>query len=365
MAATRRRRSARPRARAGPALGVTGLERGVWRMSSGVLGPILGEDAVRREGPAMVRGSGRRASRPARCARAPGAERSGWSGAGSGAMVPPADRLPRFAHWTPRARRRRMADMEVIRPSHQPRRPSMAPLLGRHAPDRARRRRHRPRLHRASPRPCCQFIPRRPPRPRPDGDRRGHLGDRPRRPRGFLLGTSRLARILAAVRGRDRADRRRSARSTGSPTTSSSRRHHAARRPRSRSSCIGPFGGAVIRELPPAAVSRIRTGRWRSARGGAGSRSRPARSGGARRRTRPPLARPRRRRLRRQGLCRGLVGRPDRRPDARLRGPSPRTSSRLDRRPAAAAQPDRGPRQQVLRSVARPPARTGEPADGW
>jgi hypothetical protein len=83
-------------------------------------------------------------------------------------------------------------------------------------------------------------------------------------PAGFvLLGTSRLVRILAAVRGR--IPRRSTAMrlldgvsddvivATGIALTDGRGVSDLV---------IGPFGAAVIRELPPAAVTRIREGRW-------------------------------------------------------------------------------------------------------
>ena len=82
-------------------------------------------------------------------------------------------------------------------------------------------------------------------------------------PAGFVLfGTSRLVRILATVRGRiprkttvlralDRADDVIVASGLALPDG----------RPLSEL-VIGPFGAAVVRELPPAAVTRVREGRW-------------------------------------------------------------------------------------------------------
>lgn len=83
-------------------------------------------------------------------------------------------------------------------------------------------------------------------------------------PAGFvLLGTSRLVRILAAVRGR--IPRRSTTIRALDGMTDDVIVASGISLPDGRSVSdlvIGPFGAAVIRELPPAAVTRVREGRW-------------------------------------------------------------------------------------------------------
>jgi hypothetical protein len=86
----------------------------------------------------------------------------------------------------------------------------------------------------------------------------------------LLLGTSRLARVLAAVRGR--VPRRSTAlRGFDSmPDDLSVLSGLVLPDGRGVSNLVlGPFGAAVVRELPPAAVTRVRDGRW-EARGSRG-----------------------------------------------------------------------------------------------
>lgn len=83
-------------------------------------------------------------------------------------------------------------------------------------------------------------------------------------PAGFVLfGTSRLVRILAAVRGRipRRSTVLRALDGVAEDVIVAS----GLTLPDGRAVAelvIGPFGAAVIRELPPAAVTRVREGRW-------------------------------------------------------------------------------------------------------
>jgi hypothetical protein len=83
-------------------------------------------------------------------------------------------------------------------------------------------------------------------------------------PAGFVLvGTSRLVRILAAVRGR--IPRRSATVRALDGVADDVIVATGITLPDGRSVTelvVGPFGGAVIRELPPAAVTRIREGRW-------------------------------------------------------------------------------------------------------
>jgi hypothetical protein len=83
-------------------------------------------------------------------------------------------------------------------------------------------------------------------------------------PAGFvLLGTTRLVRIFAAVRGR--IPRRSAAMRALDGVTDDVIVASGISLPDGRSVSeliIGPFGAVVIRELPPAAVTRIREGRW-------------------------------------------------------------------------------------------------------
>lgn len=83
-------------------------------------------------------------------------------------------------------------------------------------------------------------------------------------PAGFVfVGTNRLVRILAAVRGR--IPRRSAAVRALDGVSDDVIVATGISLPDGRSVSelvIGPFGGAVIRELPPAAVTRIREGRW-------------------------------------------------------------------------------------------------------
>ena len=106
---------------------------------------------------------------------------------------------------------------------------------------------------------------------------------------------------------------------------------------------LGPFGAAVVRELPPAGATRIRGENWqlRTSRGWIQLEN-PLERAVARRRARPPLA-DRRRRFPREGLLRRGRACPDHRPHAALRGPGARPAGRLDLRPAGPAQHDPGP----------------------
>ena len=82
-------------------------------------------------------------------------------------------------------------------------------------------------------------------------------------PAGFVLyGTSRLVRILAEVRGRvpRRSAATRALKGVPDVVVAS-----GIMLPDGRTVSdlvIGPFGAAVIRELPPAKVTRVREGRW-------------------------------------------------------------------------------------------------------
>lgn len=78
-----------------------------------------------------------------------------------------------------------------------------------------------------------------------------------------LFGTNRLVRILAAVRGR--VPRRPAALRALDGVADDVIIASGLTLPDGRSLSelvIGPFGAAVIRELPPAAVTRVREGRW-------------------------------------------------------------------------------------------------------
>ena len=83
-------------------------------------------------------------------------------------------------------------------------------------------------------------------------------------PAAFLLaGASRLMRILAVVRGRmpRRSTTLAALRQLPAEVTVA----HGLTLPDGRpvsELVLGPFGAAVVRELPPAAVTRIRDGRW-------------------------------------------------------------------------------------------------------
>jgi hypothetical protein len=83
-------------------------------------------------------------------------------------------------------------------------------------------------------------------------------------PAGFILvGTTRLARALASVR--DRAPRRSTALRALADLPSDIVVASGLALPDGRGVSelvVGAFGAAVIRELPPAAVTRIRDGRW-------------------------------------------------------------------------------------------------------
>lgn len=86
----------------------------------------------------------------------------------------------------------------------------------------------------------------------------------------ILLGTQRLARILVAVR--DRAPRRSTALRSLADLQSDIVVATGLALPDGRTVsdvAIGPFGAAVIRELPPAGITRVRDGQWelRTARG--------------------------------------------------------------------------------------------------
>ena len=139
----------------------------------------------------------------------------------------------------------------------------------------ARGHRHRDRAHRHRHRPGV-------PRPRHASAAFGAAGRAPRRgsdgapvPRSgriALVAPGRVSSSSARTASSgslhrcavgSHAGRRRSAPSMGSPTTSSSRRASRFRTGEAVAELvIGPFGGAVIRELPPAAVTRIREGHW-------------------------------------------------------------------------------------------------------
>lgn len=82
-------------------------------------------------------------------------------------------------------------------------------------------------------------------------------------PAGFVLfGTSRLVRILATVRGRiPRKTTVLRALDGAEDVIVASGLALPDGRPLSEL-VIGPFGAAVVRELPPAAVTRVREGRW-------------------------------------------------------------------------------------------------------
>ena len=83
-------------------------------------------------------------------------------------------------------------------------------------------------------------------------------------PAGFvLLGASRLVRILTAVRGRipRRSPALRALDGMSDDVIVAQGISLPDGRPVSEL-VIGPFGAAVVRELPPAAVTRVREGRW-------------------------------------------------------------------------------------------------------
>ena len=90
-------------------------------------------------------------------------------------------------------------------------------------------------------------------------------------PAGFvLLGTSRLARILAMLRRRDPVRAAALRALNGLPADMTLATGLTLPDGRGVSNLvIGPFGVAVVRELPPAAVTRVHDGRWelRTARG--------------------------------------------------------------------------------------------------
>ena len=95
-------------------------------------------------------------------------------------------------------------------------------------------------------------------------------------PAGFVLfGTSRLVRILATVRGR--IPRKSTVLRALDGVVDDVIVASGLALPDGRAVSelvIGPFGAAVIRDLPPAAVTRVREGRWRYAPAARGSRSR-------------------------------------------------------------------------------------------
>ena len=108
-----------------------------------------------------------------------------------------------------------------------------------------------------------------------------------------LVGTSRLARLLATARGR--RPTRASALRGFSELPDDVAVASGLTLPDGRGLShllIGPFGAAVIRELPSPKVTRVREGRWRAAHG---ARLDPAHRspghGHPRRRTRPALDR--------------------------------------------------------------------------
>ena len=211
---------------------------------------------VRGSGAPPPRGAVRRSNEPR--PRLSGLVRSGGRGGPTGRAGYP--RSPIDAAAFPRDH----AGMEVISPSHPARRPSLGPLLAGTVVGTvlivtgvvlAYVALATPALSSAMP--------------------TGHLdvgevitgitvwGIALVAPAGFVLfGTSRLARILATVRGRvprkttvlralDGAEDVIVASGLALPDG------------RALSELvIGPFGAAVVRELPPAAVTRVREGRW-------------------------------------------------------------------------------------------------------
>ena len=189
---------------------------------------------------------------------------------------------------------------------------------------------------------------------RPDGDGHPDLGDRAGRAGRVRArsGASRLVRILTDLKARNpprstllRALGFAAGRRRGRP------RSDAADGRAVSDVVLGPFGAAVIRELPPAAMTRIREGRWELAYAArldalenplerAGRDSDGSAAGSA---TTTPISW-----SRSTPRSSAPAGRS---PGRRLRGAHAGPAGAVDRRAAAAAQPDRGRRDRVLELV--------------
>ena len=164
-------------------------------------------------------------------------------------------------------------------------------------------------------------------------------------PAGFLLiGANRLARILASVRGRIPR------RSTDAAGTIADRSDLVVASgialPDGRGVpdlVIGQFGAAVIRELPPAEVTRVREGRWelRLRRGWVTIENPLDRAARDAERVRRWLAHDDADFI--VKVYAAVVGPSPMSASDRLRRPHARSDRALDRRTAAAAQPDRWP----------------------
>jgi hypothetical protein len=224
----------------------------------------------------MVRGSG-----PATADRAtadtvpPGRPRAAWCGVappvgrcgavrGGGWPLRP-HRLPRFGHWPAHPPAVTMATMEVITPPHATQRPAVAPVIGGTIIGTLLIVAGVTLAYVTLATPLLSVIM--PP---------GRI-DAGQMVLGMVawaialvapaalvfLGTTRLARILGAARGRvtPRSPLARALDGLPEDIVLASGLTLADGRPVS-DVVVGPFGAAVIRELPPATVTRIREGHW-------------------------------------------------------------------------------------------------------
>ena len=156
--------------------------------------------------------------------------------------------------------------MEVISPSQRcPTAFARATARGHDPRDRARRHRHRARVcrpgHAGAPLGDAHAGGSTPARSSPASPLWGIALVAPA---GFVLfGTNRLVRILATVRGRipRKSTVLRALDGVADDVIVASGLAVPDGRPVSEL-VIGPFGAAVIRDLPPAAVTRVREGRW-------------------------------------------------------------------------------------------------------